>query len=179
MDFKRIIKKCLLNDRRAQTLLYDHYADAVGKICIRYASSQENAKDILQESFIKIFTSLKIEFKDQEHFEAWMKRIVINTALNHQRKEKKYRDKIYQDKMIMNQVDSKEITSEKIVSALKGLPLKYKHIINLIIVDGYSHKEAAEILGIQDSSSRARYSRAIQMLRHTLIPETKLSCDGE
>lgn len=179
MDYRHLLQGCLSNDRIAQTELYDRYVDILGNTSLRYASSKESAKDILQEAFIKIFKNLRPKYHDEAHFEAWMKRIVINTALNQHRSEMTYRDSLLNGVHNFNQRQSVlNINNAKLLLEIKKLPLIYQHCINLIIVDDYSHKEAAEILQIEESSSRARYSRAISMLRNQLSTNKEIKCDG-
>jgi len=162
------------NDRKTQTELYNHYVSILGNTALRYATSQENAKDILQEAFIKIFKSLHANFENQVHFEAWMKRTVINTALNYQRAEHNYKERILSCPPLRSDSKSLVVSDELLLACINRLHTDHRIIINLIIVDGYSHREVGELLGIKESSSRARYSRAIQMMRKHLTPKKEL-----
>lgn len=169
MNLSKVIYKCTKNDRKAQTEFYDHFAHLVGNVALRYCSDTHEAKDVMQQAFVKIFKSIKEEYESLEHLSNWVKRITINTALNHNRSKAEVIE--LKDEIIQNtasDLPSASIERTDLLSAMSQLRAEYQQIINLVIVDEYSHKEIADILNIKESNSRARYSRAISAMRHLM-----------
>lgn len=170
-DEKPLIKACLKGDRQAQEELYRKYAPAMYVICKRYTKAQQEAEDILQESFIKAFKQLKT-FKGEVSIGGWIKKIVINTALNHQR------SKIYMFPMVdvdelkntTNGDDLKlsEYSMEELLAMINDLPESCQIIFNLCAIEGYKHREIAKMLDISEGTSKSQYHRAKQLLQHKI-----------
>jgi RNA polymerase sigma-70 factor (ECF subfamily) len=170
-DFSKLIKACVSEDRKAQKKLYDLFASKMMMICLRYSKSDLEAEDILQESFIKIFKNLK-NLREYTNVAAWIKRIVINTALNYQR------SKLYLYPMV--DVEHLKITydenialsnfhHEELLNMIQELPLGCQVIFNLYAIEGYTHKEIAEKLDISEGTSKSQYSRAKNLLQIKLM----------
>ncbi len=174
-----LIEGCKKGNRTAQGKLYQYYASRMKGVCLRYGKNEDEAKDILQEAFIKIFSSIN-NFKSQQggSFEGWIKRIIINTAISYYKKNKKFNqshsleeyensvhDTITEEED--NTVDS-EITQAELLQALQELPEIFRMAFNLFYIEDYSHKEISELLSIDEKTSRTRLFRAKELLRKKL-----------
>lgn len=177
MDIRTLINKCLGKDERAFDKLYYQYAPTFKGICRRYARSPDEADDILQEAYIKIFDSLH-QLKDAKAFEGWGKRIVVNTALRHIREKKGQENTLNIDSVEESLSEEEETTSLAIMESLDitelielmdFLPEGYKTILNLYAIEGFSHKEIAETLDIQEASSRSQYFKAKKAFQKILL----------
>lgn len=165
---EKLIEQCIKGDHRAQRELYDRHSPKLMPMAMRYAKSQEDAEDILQDAFIKIYKSLD-SFRQEAQFQTWLKRIVINTAINHNRK------KLYQQPMLdIEKIAPMHVESDltlsnmhftEILAMMQKLPVGSRTIFNLFAIEGYSHKEIAEQLEISEGTSKSQYSRARVLLR--------------
>lgn len=175
MTNEQLIKKCLDGNARAQKLLYEQFGPKLMGVCFRYATSGEEAQDLLQDGFIKIFEKLD-KYSGIGSFEGWMRRIIVNTALDNIRKNKKFLlhtdidDADY--KIPSNDFIEERLAAQDLLKILQSIPLGYKTIFNLYAIEGYSHKEIAEQLNITTSTSKSQYSRAKALLRDKI---TKLN----
>lgn len=173
INLDAIIEECRKNKRKAQIDLYHHYAPKLLGICRRYVADRSEAEDILQESFLKILNNIK-EYNGKGHFENWMKRIVVNTAITHFHKEKKH---YYHEEIsdITENEEQLDISPENIIeleelhALLAKMPDGYRIIFNLYAIEGYKHKEIAEQLNIDESTSKTQYLRA----KNWIIKEMK------
>ncbi len=174
MNETELIKKCLNNDTEAQSLLYNSYAPKMFGVCIRYADDYETARDYLQEAFISVFTMLHT-FSGIGSIEGWIRRIVINTALQNLRKTN-----IIEYKYELNDADFFEYRTEHIIETISAaelvkmistLPKGFRTIFNLYAIEGYSHKEIAKMLDISVEGSRSQYSRARKSLQKMIKEE--------
>ncbi len=176
----KIIAGCKKGKHRHQMALFDKYAPMLRGVCLRYVNNNADADDLLQEGFIKILDNIK-NYKEQGSFVAWMKRIMINNALNYCRKNSKIHfieledgfndyaeDDEYSDKL-NNRVLDADLDAESIIEIFNELPEGYKMVLNLYVLDGYSHAEIAEKLGISVNTSKSQLSRA----RKALIKKTE------
>lgn len=163
----RIIEGCLKGDRRYQKELYDLYASRMMVVCLRYTRSTLEAEDVLQESFIKIFKNIG-QFKHDSNLSAWIRKIVVNTALNAQRK------KLYMYPMVdidhtEEKVDERIVLAEfqlqELLEIIRTLPLGCQVIFNLYAIEGFSHKEIATKMKISEGTSKSQYARAKMLLR--------------
>lgn len=155
-----LIEACLKENPSAQKLLYDKYSSKLYGICLRYSKNEEEAQDILQDSFIKIFTKLHT-YQFTGSFEGWLKRIATNTSIEH------YRKKIVTaevDEIVFNpylSVDSdKSLEVEELLKMIQELPEGYRMIFNMYAIDGFTHSEIAQKLGISEGTSKSQLSRA-------------------
>lgn len=175
MTNEQLIKKCLDGNARAQKMLYEQFGPKLMGVCYRYATSTEEAQDLLQDGFIKIFEKLD-KYSGIGSFEGWMRRIVVNTALDNIRKNKKFL--LHTDinnadyKLPSNDFIEERLAAQDLLKVLQSIPLGYKTIFNLYAIEGYSHKEIAEQLNITTSTSKSQYSRAKALLRDKI---TKLN----
>lgn len=166
-EVEKIIEGCIKGDRASQQLLYKRLASKLMSVCIRYTHSRQEAEDCLQDSFMKIFGSLA-SFKHQGVIEAWARKITVNTLINYLEKNKKYKlhadidDNLEIEVLIYHQTNL--IANEELLSIIGRLPQMFKVIFNLHAIEGYSHKEIAEILNITESTSRSYLSRAKELL---------------
>lgn len=169
-----IIENCLTGDRNSQRELYTFYAPKMYNICLRYAGNQSDAEDILQDSFVKLFNNLH-KFRGEGSFDGWMRRIFVNTAIESIRRHKLGREAICEN--IENSVmDTNYGTMDKILhkDILRTADLLsdgYKTVFNMYAVEGYSHKEIADTLGISESTSKSQFCRAKAILRSVLLGE--------
>lgn len=166
-----LIKGCADNNRAMQKALYDKYCRRMMAVCLRYAQSSAEAEDILQEGFIKVFANLKT-FRAESRLDTWMTRIMINTALNQNRQ------KLYLVPMVdVNDVqiqDPEEISLSRfhfseLIGIIQSLPDGCRIVFNLFAVEGYGHKEIAEMLNISEGTSKSQYNRAKSLLRTKLM----------
>ena len=162
-----LINGCLNDDRRMQEELYRRFSPRMYAVCLRYAGNTEEAEDILQEGFVKVFKKLG-SFRGEGSFEGWIRRIFVNTAIEHFRR-KRYLQPV---------TEKEENTIEgKYLSALDGLAEKdilalvqqlspgYRTVFNMYVIEGYSHKEIADMLNISEGTSKSQLSRAKVILQ--------------
>jgi RNA polymerase sigma-70 factor (ECF subfamily) len=166
-DEASLIQACIKQNRAAQKKLYDLYAPKMLGVCYRYAQSKEEAEDMLQEGFIKVFQKLD-SFKFQGVFEGWLRRIFVNTAINIIRKYQKlqYETDIEEaGTMASNAAEVLDAMQNKeVIELIRNMPQGYRTVLNLYAIEGYSHKEIGEMLGINESSSRSQFTRAKAVL---------------
>jgi len=172
MSDQQIIELCAKHDRKAQQELYDRYSRLLLGVCLRYASDKAEAEDILQESYLKIFNSIK-EYSGSGSFIGWLRKIAVNTAITHYHKNLKYRYHVEIEEFVSSETgvmsfEEDFFTSEELYMVLNGLPAGYRMVFNLYAVEGYKHKEIAEILGIDTNTSKSQYSRAKAVIREKL-----------
>lgn len=166
-----IIKGCLADNAEAQKELYEHYAPKLWPVCLRYAKNQMSAEDIMQEGFIRIYRYL-VNFKGEGSFEGWLRRTMVNTAINYYKKNLKQseeRDIETVFNISASNVDAvSKMTADEILSIVQKLPDGYRTIFNLFVVEGFPHKEIAEKLGISENTSKSQLSRARVILQEKL-----------
>ncbi len=167
-----IFQGCLHNNAAAQKELYNKYSPKMLAVCYRFSHSREDAEDMLQEGFIKVFSQIHT-FKNQGAFEGWIRRIIVHTCINHLKKNKKFNDSVditYAGGIeIHEDIIPSVIQAKQVVECIRLLPVGYRTVLNLYAIDGYSHKEIAGMLDIEESTSRSQYTRARQMLEEVLV----------
>jgi RNA polymerase sigma factor (sigma-70 family) len=178
IDDLQIIEGCAKHDRNAQKMLYDKYSRFLLGICMRYADDKAEAEDILQDSFLKVFFNIK-EFTGSGSFAGWLRKITVNTAITHYHKNLKHRYHIEIDEYISVETGTGSFeesfySSEELFKVLNELPAGYRMVFNLYAIEGYKHREIAEILGIDTNTSKSQYSRARAVLREKLEALGKL-----
>ncbi len=165
-----IVQYCLQNNASAQNELYRRYASKMIGACLRYTKNREDAQDVLQDGFVKVFIHLK-SFKGEGSFEGWIKRIMINTALKHYRKNLKFKDEVdietAYDIGFENQIVSNMSAAELMIK-VQQMPDGYRTIFNLYVIEGYQHNEIGELLGISEGTSKSQLSRARGYLMNIL-----------
>jgi len=186
MNEHEIIKGCLKNDRASQKALYEqHYSKMLG-VCLRYAKDKEEAKDILHEAFLKVFTNLK-NFNGTGSFEGWIRRIMVNTSIDHLRKNKQnylivstvyanekasgMAEEVDEDDLLLN------IDKEEILKAVQELTPAYRTVFNLYVIEEYTHKQIAEMLEISEGTSKSNLSKAKFNLKKNLMHLIKATHD--
>jgi RNA polymerase sigma factor (sigma-70 family) len=170
-----ILEECKRNNKNAQAGLYSRLAPALLGLCLRYMQDRDEAEDVMQDAFVKIFSNIR-SYKGEGSFEGWAKRIAINTALNALKKKNKIH--FERNLEIVENIDFTEgeeyhVNADDIMQCLDKLPVGYRTIINLFLVEEFSHKEIAEKLNIQESTSRSQYTRARQALLKLLKEKIK------
>jgi RNA polymerase sigma-70 factor (ECF subfamily) len=170
-----LIKGCIEGNPEMQKLLYDLFSSKMYGVCLRYAENAEDANDVMQEGFIKVYRSLP-KFRAEGSFEGWIRRIFVNTSIEHYRKKtKKYNITEVQENTIedneLSALDS--LATKDILNIINELSPGYKQVFNMHVVEGYSHKEIAEILGITEGTSKSQLARAKGVLKK--IIETRTS----
>ncbi len=168
---KEIIEGCKKQNRKAQKMLYDRYASKFLGICMRYAKDKHEAEDILQEAFLKIFERIE-QYTCSGAFEGWMRRIIVNTAISNYRKNLKHYhhydiEELKEYEEDINSADL-EYTMEEMLRVIQSLSPGYRTIFNLYAIEGYTHKEIAELLGIDVATSKSQYSRARKIIQYRL-----------
>jgi len=168
-----IISRCLKNDRKAQQVLYDKYAPGLLGMCIRFTGNRAEAEDVLQEAFLKIFLNLD-HYRGTSSLAAWMRRIVINTAITLYHRNKKHRNCVDVDDMREKtpgncDISELEFTREEMLKVIMDLPPGYRMVFNLYAMEGYKHKEIAEEMGIDINTSKSQYSRAKKIIQCRLL----------
>ncbi|HVN57120.1 MAG TPA: sigma-70 family RNA polymerase sigma factor [Bacteroidales bacterium] len=163
-DIKNIIKGCLAGDRRDQELLYRRHSAKLYAVCLQYSGNDEEARDILQEGFIKIFENLR-NYKHEGSFEGWMRKIVVNTALEKFRsRHNLFRvddiDTISEPEADPDTEDYSGLEAMELLFIIRELPPKYRMVFNLYAIEGYSHKEIGDMLNISEGTSKSNLSRA-------------------
>jgi RNA polymerase sigma factor (sigma-70 family) len=172
MTEEAILQGCLKNSAKAQKSLYEKYSGKMLAVCYRYAHNREDAEDMLQEGFIKVFSQIHT-FKSQGAFEGWIRRIIIHTCINNLKKNKKFKESV--DLIHANSLQIREDTipsilqAKQVVECIRLLPIGYRTVLNLYAIEGFSHKEISGMLDIEESTSRSQYTRAKAMLEDILI----------
>lgn len=169
---QQLIKDCLRGDRTAQRTLYELYSGKMMAVCLRYCKDRETAKDLLHDGFVKIYTHLD-SFKGAGSFEGWIRRIMVNTALEFLRKQNDEGYHLDVEEAWSLSDDSigalDRMQVEELIQLIQQLPDTYRTTFNLFVVEGYSHKEIAETMNITESSSRVYLTRARQLLQNMLL----------
>lgn len=172
LNLELLIEECKNNEIKAQGQLYSLYASQLFSLCLKYSRNYSEAEDNLQDAFMTIFKKIT-QFKSKGSFEGWMKRIVINTALQR-----------YRDKSVLNIVDEVQIQDVSVeieednlsldflLSCVQELPDRYRLVFNLYVLDGYSHKEIADMLEISSGTSKSNLARA-RMILKTKVEQQK------
>jgi RNA polymerase sigma-70 factor (ECF subfamily) len=162
-----LIKGCIEGNPEMQKLLYDQFSSKMYGVCLRYAENTEDASDVMQEGFIKVYKSLP-KFRGEGSFEGWIRRIFINTSIEHfRRKVKLYNVTEVQENTIedteLDALDSLE--TKDILKIVNELSPGYKQVFNMHVIEGYSHKEIADVLGITEGTSKSQLARAKGVLK--------------
>jgi RNA polymerase sigma-70 factor (ECF subfamily) len=168
-EIRNIINGCLKGSRRDQELLYRRYAPSLYAVCLQYSDNDEEARDILQEGFIKIFTNLS-HFKYEGSFEGWMRRIIVNTALEKYRSRNRLYmvediDMIPEPFVDPDNEDYSGLDAGDLMEIIRMLPPKYRMVFNLFALEGYSHREISRMINISEGTSKSNLARARMILQ--------------
>jgi RNA polymerase sigma-70 factor (ECF subfamily) len=170
---ENILEGCISGKREFQELLYKKHSGKMFALCLRYVRNREEAEDVLQDGFVTVFKNIK-NFRRDGSFEGWIRRIIVNTALMHLRSRKK--------EMNFSDIDevgnkfhpeshfdvSSQINANELLRMLDKLPEGYRMVFNLFAIEGYSHKEIGELLGINEGTSKSQLSKARNYLQDSL-----------
>jgi RNA polymerase sigma factor (sigma-70 family) len=166
---EEIIKGCIDGNRKYQELLYLKYSRKMMGVCYRYSQKKEEAEDILQESFIKIFSRLN-QFRHEGSLEGWIRKIVLSTIYDNFRKKKFM--VVLTDSIADEVTDTRDLFTETdfdhLINAIRELSPGYRTVFNMYAVEGYTHKEIGELLGISTGTSKSQYSAARKSLQKKL-----------
>ena len=182
MTEQAIIAGCLHNDAASQRELFNRYSPKMLSVCYRFAQNREDAEDMLQEGFIKVFTQMHT-FQNKGSFEGWIRRIMVHTSINFLKKYKKFTESL--DITSAENLEVKEesiasiMQSKQVVECIRLLPMGYKTVLNLFAIEGYSHREISILLDIEESTSRSQYTRAKNMLSNILIKKRIIEAPKE
>ncbi|MEZ4857272.1 MAG: sigma-70 family RNA polymerase sigma factor [Flavobacteriaceae bacterium] len=165
MTLEELIIQCKKQDAKAQEVLYKEYSRILFGICLKYSPNRTEAEDSLQDAFITIFKRIE-QFEGKGSFEGWMKRITVNTVLQKYRKKKTF--DISNEQQIEDaevEIVQEAIPLDYLLKIIQELPDRYRLVFNLYVMDGYSHKEIGEMLGISDGTSKSNLARARGILK--------------
>ena len=172
MDEKQLIEGCINKDRKAQKALYDKYSKRMMAVCLRYVKNTDDAQDLLQEGFIKLFTNIH-KYMGEGLFDGWVRKIFVNCALERLRYQDvlKNADDItetdYAD--LPDESTVSQLSAEEIMAYVRMLPDGFRTVFNMFAIEGYSHKEIGQKLHIAESTSRSQYVRARKMLQKMIL----------
>ena len=169
---KEDIEKLKKGDRATQEKVYKYYAPKLKSICMRYANSLFEAEDIFQEAFIKIFSRIH-KFQYDFSFHAWVRKIVVNTAIDYYKKNLKFANHKNHDDINESDYGSVEIednlSTDELLETIQKLPEGYRIIFNMYEIEGYSHSEIAEMLNIAEGTSKSQLFKAKKYLKNLLV----------
>ncbi|MEO5985189.1 MAG: sigma-70 family RNA polymerase sigma factor [Ferruginibacter sp.] len=172
MTEEQMLAGSIKHNALSQEALYNRFSPRMLGVCYRFAKNREDAEDMLQEGFIKIFTQLH-QYRGEGALEGWIRRIVVHTCINILKKNKKFTESVdiihatgihVREDMIPSIMQAKQV-----VECIRLLPMGYRTVLNLYAIEGFSHREIAHILEIEESTSRSQYTRAKAMLEDILI----------
>ena len=171
MDDATLVKECVKENAKAQHMLFERFSRKMLGVCLRYSKKLEEAEDVLQDGFVKVFSNLK-DFTNEGSLEGWIRRIMVNTALDAIRKNTKFLKDISID-VVDFQIGNNDYTIEKmnaedLLSLINSMPEGYKVVFNMYAIEGYKHNDIATTLGISESTSKSQYLRAKAYLRAKL-----------
>lgn len=172
---EEIIEGCIRGERIFQKALYDKYSSKMLGVCMRYAESREEAQDMLQEGFVRVFQSI-ITYQKLGSFEGWLRRVVVFTAINiYKSRLRKYKDEPISDNhddIVESDVLDK-LSAKEIIELMQLLPDGYRLIFNMFAIEGYSHKEIAEQLDIAVGTSKSQVARARAQMQQLIMKHNK------
>lgn len=171
MDDATLVKECVKGNAKAQHMLFERFSRKMLGVCLRYSKKLEEAEDVLQDGFIKVFSNLK-DFTNEGSLEGWIRRIMVNTALDAIRKNNKFLKDISIDAVDFqignNDYTIEKMNAEDLLSLINSMPEGYKVVFNMYAIEGYKHNDIATTLGISESTSKSQYLRAKAYLRAKL-----------
>ncbi|MCF6349133.1 MAG: sigma-70 family RNA polymerase sigma factor [Flavobacteriaceae bacterium] len=168
MSLEKLINKCKRKDIKAQSEIYQLFSGKLFALCLKYSRNYQEAQDNLQNGFITIFDKIE-QYNYKGSFEGWLKRIIINTALQ-----------TYREKNVLNlvteeipdkveiEIDDEQVSLDFLLKLIQELPDRYRMVFNLYVLDGYPHKEIASMLNISEGTSKSNLSRARVILRNKI-----------
>jgi RNA polymerase sigma-70 factor (ECF subfamily) len=175
--YGQLIKDCVRKDARAQHELYQLFAPAMFKVCLRYAPDHSTAQDIFQDAFVKVFQNLH-KIKQASHLPGWVKRVFVYTAIDALRAQAKFRQHIdietaYQVETNIPGIETQLATAD-IMTLVQKLPARARLVFNLYVMEGFAHKEIAELLSINEGTSKSQLFEAKKALQKALHQQDKM-----
>jgi RNA polymerase sigma factor (sigma-70 family) len=170
---QQIREGCFKGDRRFQQMLYDMFSSKMFGVCMRYANEYNAAQDLLQEGFVKVFRNID-KFRGEGSFEGWVRRIFVNTAIEHYRKQVNLYAIVDNDVKAYENYDNNALETLKeqdIVKMIQKLSHGYRTVFNLYVVEGYSHKEIGDLMGISEGTSKSQLARARYLLQKMITEQ--------
>ena len=168
MNEQQLITGCKSRNRLAQRELYEKYSRKMLAVCLRYVNDPETARDLMQDGFIKVFTSINT-YTGSGAFEGWLRKIFVNCALEYLRRNDVLRESTDLDNTAElvqpNSNAISDLSAAELMQLVHDLPAGFRTVFNMFAIEGYSHKEISEALGITESTSRSQYTRAKQLLQ--------------
>ena len=165
------LEGCKKHDRESQRMLYKHHYAYAMSICLRYAQTKEEAREILNDGFMKVFSKIA-QYNPETSFQGWLRRIMINTARDHYRKElKHYHQSSVDDatqSLVVGASVFEELGHQDLMKLVQELSPAYRAVFNLYAIDGYNHKEIGQILGISEGTSKSNLMKAREVLKNKL-----------
>ena len=178
---QKIIEGCIAGKRNAQSQLYDKFSAGMLGVCLRYCRNFEDAEDVLQEGFIKVFRSIHT-FRGESFIGSWIKRIMINTAITHNKKlmstgltKTEMPDADFLGEQETEEVVIHSVEPEKLLAHIQNLPEGYRTVLNLYVFEGYTHKDIAAMMGISEGTSKSQLARAKAILKNVITGKQKES----
>ena len=171
-EVKQLIEGCKDQRPSAQRELYARFSGQLFATAIRHTNAREDAEDVLQDSFVKIFKHIK-SYRQDFSFEGWMRRIVVNTAITHYRRNLKHRhhqdiDEVHATPRDLENVSDLEFTADELELAIAQLPIGYRTVFCMYVIEGFKHQEIADKLGVDVNTSKSQLSRARKYLQRVL-----------
>ncbi len=177
MEHDKLIEQCLKGHRNAQKQLFDLYPGKMYYLCLRYAVDEAEAQDMLQEGFVRLFKNLQ-SFQGKGSFEGWVRRIFVHTAIKYYHKMRKHNNSQSIETIHENSVGPEALASmseQEILTLISKLPEGYRIVFNMYAIEGFSHKEIAETLDIQESTSRSQLVKARKLLQSQIMHMQKIA----
>ncbi len=182
MTEELMLAGCLSSSAASQDALYARFSPKMLGVCYRFAKNREDAEDMLQEGFIKVFSQIH-QYRNEGSLEGWIRRVIVHTCINNLKKNRKFSDCVdisyaagihTEDDNIHSLLQAKQV-----VECIRRLPIGYRTVLNLYAIEGYSHREIGIMLEIEESTSRSQYTRAKAMLEDILIKRKIISTPKE
>ena len=171
MTDEQLVIGCVKGDQGAQKALYQQFARKMMSVCMRYANNRDQAQDMLQDGFVKVFQKID-HFRGDGPLGGWIARTMVNTALDHIRRNKPYDHSLdLTEAEHLHQVDEQVVssmTTDELMALIQALPTGYRTVFNLFVIEGYAHKEIADMLGISENTSKSQFMKARAYLRKLL-----------
>lgn len=168
LSLEQLIENCKINDTKAQSELYKLFSSKLFSVCLKYSRNYAEAEDNLQDAFLTIFKKIE-QYKNKGSFEGWLKRVTINTVLQQYRSEKVF--EIVNENIIDDvelDIDDESLSINYLLKIIQELPDRYRLVFNLYVLDGYSHKDIADMLDINIGTSKSNLARARHILKQTI-----------
>ncbi|RAW00977.1 RNA polymerase sigma factor [Pseudochryseolinea flava] len=166
-----LIEGCKKHDRENQRLLYQHHYAYAMSICLRYSRTREEAREILNDGFMKVFSKID-QYNPETSFQGWLRRIMINTAIDHYRKEEKHYQQVSIERAEYTFTTSasavEDLSHAELMTMVQALSPAYRTVFNMYVIDGYTHREIGEILQISEGTSKSNLLKAREVLKERL-----------